>query len=113
MIAEACGTETVEAAVAAAERGDARALEGLARTGRYLGIGIANMVTVLSPDVIVIGGGVAAAGELLFGPIRDELRRRVWMTSLDAVHLVRAELGVQAGAIGAAIHGAEQATIGS
>ncbi len=111
-IAEACGTKTVEAAVAAAERGDAQALEGLARTGRYLGIGIANMVTALTPDVIVIGGGVAAAGELLLGPIRDEMRRRVWMTSLDAVRLVPAELGVWAGSVGAAIHGAEQATIG-
>ena len=111
-VAEACGTATVEEAVAAAGLGDARALEGLARTGRYLGIGIANMVTVLTPDVIVIGGGVAAAGELLFGPIRDELRRRVWTTSLDAVRLVPAELGVLAGSVGAAIHGAEQATIG-
>jgi glucokinase len=111
-VAEACGTATVEAAVTAAESGDARALEGLARTGRYLGIGIANMVTVLSPDVIVIGGGVAAAGELLFRPIRDEMRRRVRTTSLDAVRLVPAELGVWAGSVGAAIHGVEQATIG-
>jgi glucokinase len=108
-IAEACGTPTVEVAVEAARAGDAQALEGLARTGRYLGIGIANAVTLISPDKVVIGGGVAAAGELLFAPIRDELRRRVRTTSLDAVELVAAELGIWAGSIGAAIHGAEAA----
>jgi glucokinase len=108
-IAEACGTPTVQAAVEAARAGDTRALEGLARTGRYLGIGIANMVAVISPDRVVIGGGVAAAGELLFGPIREELTRRVFTTSLDAVELRVAELGTWAGSIGAAIHGAEHA----
>jgi glucokinase len=106
-IAAACGTETAEAAVAAARAGDRRALEGLAEIGRYLGIGIANMVVVLSPDRVVIGGGIAAAGDLLLDPIRAELRRRVQTTSLDEVQVVTAELGVWAGAIGAAIHGAE------
>ena len=67
------------------------------------------MITVLSPDRVVIGGGVAAAGDLLFAPIRDELAARVRTTSLDAVELVPAELGIWAGAIGAAVHGAERA----
>jgi glucokinase len=66
-------------------------------------------VVVVSPDRIVIGGGIAAAGELLFEPIWAELRRRVHITSLDPVRLVPAELGTRAGAIGAAVHGAEQA----
>jgi glucokinase len=65
------------------------------------------MITVVSPDRVVIGGGVAAAGDLLFEPIRAELRRRVRTTSLDEVEIVTAELGIWAGAIGAAIHGAE------
>lgn len=106
-IAAACGTASAEAAVVAAQAGDARALAGLATVGRALGIGIANMITVVSPDRVVIGGGVAAAGDLLFEPIRAELRRRVRTTSLDEVELVTAELGIWAGAIGAAIHGAE------
>ena len=76
-----------------ARAGDERALDGLAQVGRYLGIGIANMVTVISPDRVVIGGGVAAAGDLLFEPIRAELRLRVRTTSLDAVTIVAAELG--------------------
>lgn len=106
-IAAACGTATAEEAVARARDGDQRATEGLAQIGRYLGIGIANMIAVLTPDRVVIGGGVSAAGDLLFDPIRDELRRRVRTTALDEVELVAAELGTWAGAIGASIHGAE------
>jgi glucokinase len=106
-IAAACGTETAEAAVEAAHAGDARALDGLAEIGRYLGIGIANMITLINPDRVVIGGGIAAAGDLLLGPIREEVRRRVRMTSLNEVEIVTADLGTWAGAIGAAIHGAE------
>jgi glucokinase len=108
-IAAACGTATAEEAVRAAQAGDARALAGLADVGRYLGIGIGNMITVISPDRIVVGGGVAAAGDLLFAPIRAEIARRVTMTSIDDDALVPAELGTWAGAIGAAVHGAEQA----
>ena len=107
--AAACGTDTPAEAVTAARAGDAQALAGLAEMGRYLGIGVANMVVVVSPDRVVIGGGVAAAGDLLFEPIRAELRRRVWTTDLAEVAVVPAELGTLAGAIGAAIHGAERA----
>ena len=110
-IAAACGTATAEEAVRAARAGDARALAGLTDVGRYLGIGIANMVVVISPDRIVIGGGVAAAGELLFAPIRAEIARRVTITVIDGLELVPAELGTWAGSIGAAVHGAEQAGV--
>jgi len=110
-IAAACGTATAEEAIRAARAGDARALAGLADVGRYLGIGIANVVVVISPDRIVIGGGVAAAGELLFEPIWAEVRRRVHITSLEQVTLVPAELGTWAGSIGAAVHGAERAGV--
>ena len=109
-IAAACGTETAGAAVAAAEAGDRRAIDGLATIGRYLGIGIANAVTILSPDRVVIGGGIAAAGDLILEPIRAELRRRVRTTSVEEVVVVTAELGTWAGAIGAAVYGAEHAS---
>ena len=108
-IAAACGTATAHDAVVAAQAGEPQALAGFAEVGRYLGIGIANMVVVISPDRVVIGGGIAAAGELLLAPIRDELRRRVRTTSLAEVEVVTAELGTWAGAIGAAVHGAEAA----
>jgi glucokinase len=106
-IAAACGTETAEEAVAAARGGDANAVAGLAEIGGWLGIAIANVVVALSPDRVVIGGGVAGAGDLLLEPIRDEVRRRVHVTDLDQVEIVAAELGTWAGAIGAGVHGAE------
>ena len=106
-IAAVCGTATAEEAFARARAGEPRATEGIAEVGRYLGIGIANMVTAITPDKIVIGGGVSAAADLLLGAVDAELRRRVRTTSLDGVDIVTAELGTWAGAIGAAIHGAE------
>lgn len=108
-VAAACGTASAEAAVRAAGSGDERAIAGLTEVGRWLGIGVANLVVVLNPDRVVLGGGVAGAGELLLDPIRAEVRRRVHVTSLEAVKIVTTELGVWAGAIGAAIHGAEAA----
>ena len=107
--AEACGHPTVAKAVAAGRAGDGPAIAGIARMATYLGIGIANMITVLTPDRVVVGGGIAAAADLLFGPIREELVRRVRTTALDEVELVVAELGTWAGSVGAAIHGAEHA----
>lgn len=107
-IAAMCGAESVEDAVARARAGDPRAIDGVAQAGRYLGIGIGNMITVVTPDRVVIGGGVAAAADLLLEPIRAELRRRVTTTSLDEVEIVTAELGTWAGGIGAAVHGAER-----
>ncbi|HEY7023543.1 MAG TPA: ROK family protein [Candidatus Limnocylindrales bacterium] len=106
-IAAACGTETAEEAFERARAGDERAMRGVNDIGRYLGIGISNMVVGITPDRVVIGGGVAAALDLLLPPIQAELRRRVHVTSLDRVDIVPAQLGVWAGAIGAAIHGAE------
>jgi len=109
-IAAACGTTTTEEAVSRARAGDARAIDGLAQVGRYLGIGLADMIVLITPDRIVIGGGVAAVGDLLLAPIRAEIRRRVRVTSIDEVEIVTAELGTWAGAIGAAVHGAESAS---
>ena len=108
-IAEACGTETAEEAVERARNGDAAAIDGLRRVGRWLGIGIGNMITVIAPDRVVIGGGIAPAGDLLLESAREEIRRRVTTTDVREVEIVTAELGTWAGAIGAAIHGAEAA----
>ena len=106
-IAELCGTSTAEEAADAARAGDERALRGLAEAGRFLGIGIANLIVLVNPDRVVIGGGVAVgAGDLLFEPIRAEIATRVRITSLAGIDIVAAELGTLAGAIGAAVHGA-------
>ena len=105
-VAAACGTTTAEQAVAAAQAGDERAVAGLAEIGRWLGVGIANLIVVLTPDRVVLGGGVAGAGDLLIQPIRAEVRRRVHVTDVDAVEIVTAELGTWAGAIGAGVNAA-------
>jgi glucokinase len=105
-IAAVCGHATVEEAVSAARQGDVRARAGLEQVGRYLGIGVSNAVVLLTPDHVVFGGGVAAAGELLLDPIRAEMRRRLHITDVDRIQLVTAQLGSWAGAIGAALYGA-------
>jgi glucokinase len=108
-IVAACGQPTVEKAVEAARAGDRRAQQGLTAAGQYLGIGVCNVVVMLTVDRVVVGGGVAAAGDLLLEPIRAELRKRVHITEAERIDVVRAELGTWAGAIGAAIYGAEAA----
>ena len=108
-IAAACGTETAEAAVAAARgRRRAGARRAWPRSAATSGIGIANMIAVISPDRVVIGGGIAAAGDLLLDPIRAELRRRVLTTvARPRSSSSRPSSGRGPGAIGAAVHGAE------
>ena len=101
-----CGRPTVEQCVEAAHAGDGKAQQGLIAAGQYLGIGVSNVLVLLSVDRVVVGGGIAAAGEILLEPLRAELRRRVFVTDVNAVEVVGAELGIWAGAIGAALHGA-------
>ena len=111
-IAEACGASGPAEAEAKARAGDAKAIAGLQQVGRYLGIGIGNTIVAVTPDRVVIGGGVAGALDLLLPTIWEEIRRRVHVTSLDEVQIVPAQLGTWAGAIGAAIHGAETCDLG-
>lgn len=89
------------AIVAAAHAGDGPALEVFERVGRALGVALASFANAFDPDVIVVGGGVMAAGELLLGPAREEVRARA-LPPQNAVPVEAAELGVEAGMIGAA-----------
>ena len=73
----------------------------------YLAIGLANLVTVLTPDRIVLGGGVASASGRIIAPLRERLEAHVHLTDPDHVEIVHAALGVRAGAIGAALRGLE------
>lgn len=107
-IAAACGQPGVEESVAAARDGDRRAQQGLRDAGRHLGIGVSNVVVLVSVDSIVIGGGIAAAGDMLLDPIRQELQLRVHVTDVARVKVVCGELGIWAGAIGAALHGSAE-----
>ena len=95
------------ALVAAAEHGDAGAAEDLAELGRRLGAGIASLVNVFNPEVVVVGGGFADAGELILAPARATLAIEALPPARDLVRVVRAELGGDAGMVGAALVGFE------
>jgi glucokinase len=102
-IARAAGRGTFRETVAAARDGDEPAREALERAGRLIGLAIANVLIFLCPDRVVVGGGVAEAGEPLLGPLRAEVEARARVAPLDRIDLVGPELGTEAGAIGAAL----------
>lgn len=91
------GRTVTEAALA----GDEVAVDVVTLIGTRLGVGLASLANIFNPDLMVIGGGVIAAGELLLEPARDELRRRA-LPPMNETPVVEAELGNDAGMIGAA-----------
>jgi glucokinase len=86
-----------------AGEGEARAVEILDGIGRYLGSGIGSLVNIFNPDLVVIGGGFAAAGDFVLEPAREVLRREGLAGAGERVRIVRAELGTAAGLIGAGL----------
>lgn len=92
----------------AAEQGDTIAREILQRAGSYLGIGIANLITIFSPERVVIGGGMSRLGDWLLEPARAEVMARCHLTPLDRVQITLAQLGGEAGVIGAALWAAQR-----
>jgi glucokinase len=87
---------------AKARAGDPDALAFWQAYGRDLGAGLASLVYVLTPQAIIIGGGVSASAEFFFPAIWQELERRVLPSSRSGLQLLKAELGNQAGIVGAA-----------
>jgi glucokinase len=82
--------------------GDTYANEVMRETAKFLGAGVANIVNIFNPDMIVISGGVTKAGDHLFVPLRAEVRRRAFKSALDACQITAAQLPGTAGVIGAA-----------
>jgi glucokinase len=85
-----------------AHDGDEAALATLELIGTRLGVGIANYVNIFNPEVVVVGGGVMAAGELLLEPARAAVAARALAPGRDEVRIVAARFGVEAGMVGAA-----------
>jgi glucokinase len=85
-----------------AHDGDDAAIEAIELIGSRLGVALATFVNIFNPQVIVIGGGVIAAGELLLAPARAVVAERALPPSRDEVKIVAARFGVEAGMIGAA-----------
>jgi glucokinase len=93
---------TAQAIAEAAANADPLALDLMRSAGQALGMGIASVANLLDLDRVVIGGGVAQSGDLLFNPLKEELRRRATLAFSRDVEVRRAALGQEAGVIGAA-----------
>jgi glucokinase len=85
----------------AAKGGDEVALDVVRETARLLGAGIANLLNIFNPDVVVIAGGVTQAGDSLFSPLRKEVRKRAFRPAVEAYRIVPGLLPGSAGVVGA------------
>jgi glucokinase len=84
----------------AARAGDENVREAIIRAAQYLGIGVVNVVVALHPDLVVLGGGVAQIGDLLFDTVRQTLRERVGMFPTEDIQIKPSQLGDNAGTLG-------------
>lgn len=84
----------------AADEGDVNIADAIQRAGDYLGTGVANVVTTLHPDLVVLGGGVSNLGELLLEPVRNALKEKVRLFPADSVKVELSALGDKTGIMG-------------
>jgi glucokinase len=105
-VLEAVGNDltriTAEHVLAAARAGDGVSISVMRDTAKYLGMAAANLVLVVDPAMLVLGGIMADAADLLLEPVRTEIGRRLPRSMTDALAIATATLGVDAAAIGAA-----------
>jgi glucokinase len=87
----------------AAKEGDVLARAVLRETGEWIGVGLASAVVLLDPELVLIGGGIAKAGKLLFDPIRRALAERAPISRMRPSCVRRARVGYRAGTVGSAI----------
>ena len=99
---------TAEKIEHAAKNGDPLALDIIVRAATYLGIGLVNLVNIFNPELIIIGGGMAKMGDLLLAPARQTVQERAFQISAQAVRIVPAQLGDDAGVFGAAAFAFQQ-----
>ena len=97
-------TEDITAATVyeAAVLGDPYATEVMKDTAKFLGAGVASIINILNPEMVVIAGGVTRAGDHLFLPLRAEVRKRAFRSAQECCQIVSAELPGTAGVVGAA-----------
>lgn len=92
---------TAQVVYEAARDGDELALDVVRDTARVLGVGIATLVNILNPEIVVVAGGVTLAGDHLFAPLRAEVKRRAFRPAVDACRIVPGALPGTAGVYGA------------
>src|SRR3989338_1901375 len=85
----------------AARQGDKKAQKVIAVTAHYLAVGIANLVNIFNPELVILGGGVSKMRELLLTPIRKEFKDYALSLPAKSVKIVRAKLGTKSGVLGA------------
>jgi glucokinase len=105
-IAKLAGTKTAEEAYKNALAGDEKALAAFKEVAYWIAITLTNIMVVLAPDTIVIGGGVAQSGDILLKEIRTAMQERAYLYPASDINIVPATLGFYAGSIGAALYGA-------
>ncbi|MHC4731567.1 MAG: ROK family protein [Planctomycetota bacterium] len=101
-VAQAAGTPDARLAADAARRGDARAGDAFRRAVEALGLVLAGLINVFNPEAICIGGGMAAAWDLLEEPLRAAALPRTFRLAQEGLEIVPAALGADAGLLGAA-----------
>jgi glucokinase len=101
MVAGDLSRITAQLVYAASAEGDVIAREVVRDTAKFLGIGIATLLNIFNPEVVVLAGGVTQAGDALFDPIRAEVRRRAFRPAWEAARIVPGELPGTAGVVGA------------
>jgi len=87
----------------AANDGDLLAREVLEETGMWVGLGVSNLIQLYNPEVVIIGGGISQAGDILFGPIQRTVNARAHMVPANTTCIVPAALGDDAGIVGGAV----------
>ncbi len=92
---------SAEAVAAAAEKGDALALEAYRRAGYYLGIGLANLINILNPEMLILGGSVMRSSHLFWPSMTSSLRHHAWPSLARACKIVKTRLGDRVGDLGA------------
>lgn len=92
---------TAETVFEGVVQGDPYATEVVIDTAKFLGVGLANLINILNPEILVISGGVTRAGEHLFEPLRKEIRRRAFRVAEQACRIVPSDLEGTAGVVGA------------
>jgi glucokinase len=99
---------TAQVIHSAAQQGDSLAKKLISRTGYYVGVGLANLINIFNPELIVIGGGLSNIGDMLLKPAFKTAGERAYKEAFQAVRFAAAELGRNSGVIGAAAYALQE-----
>jgi len=100
-IAKAANMTDGETVYKEAVAGNAMAINAIECCGQYIGLAVANIINILNPEIIIIGGGISKMGKIIFDPINETAKKNALPVALNKLKIVPAKLGVDAGLIGA------------